>query len=382
MEIVSVKELADGSLHFSFRGIPNCKVNELSSFHGEHAGKLAISKRLPSRFRKQSPIPVLAARRKKKQEESQSIHDASTPSNTEGVVKPSSRPKSSFLKRSPIPKRKNVLPRLSKTEVVHLTNAVVNHPLNSSLFKEKPNERPSKVKKGHFSQNGEFKKEVKTLGQSPTRFVRKSPVPTRAAASRQDARHPPLLEPDLSPNTAPGSHAKPLGKHAAAQPPRPKSRFTRRSPITPVDKQAAQKITPTESLQKPSNEALKLDVSSQTDLPIIAKVNSSRDELACGLSGKLRGQFLGHEGFRSLEVRSQNNLASVAKENENTGDTMESGKSLDLETETENPVDFVASSDLRKYKLAELKSIAKSRGLKGYSKLKKEELLKLLSNKE
>jgi hypothetical protein len=51
-----------------------------------------------------------------------------------------------------------------------------------------------------------------------------------------------------------------------------------------------------------------------------------------------------------------------------------------IEAEITVQTESTHDSDLASYKLPELKSIAKARGLKGYSKLRKSELLELLQS--
>eukprot|EP00250_Pteridium_aquilinum_P006860 c16692_g1_i2 orf=80-1228(+) len=305
LEIVSVKELADGSLHFSFGPPPNVivssKVDELSSSNGEHfAGKLSTPRRLPSKFSKKLPIPVAAVRRRKRQGENstkQGLAEATPPSVKE-TLKFSSRPKSCFVKRSPIPVGTNVQSLLNETQSDKATaqdkSQLMPQRTKIVSLKAGPSKRP------------------------PSTFVRKSPVP-------QTVRHhiKPLLpsaNADALSDDAGDSAVGIQGKSTVAEASRPKSIFSRRSPIVKVHERPSQVTTRKSSHKIP---------------PSYKDSSNVDDDLVREASGK---------------------SPTISKN---------------------SPLDIV---DLDKCKLAELKNVAKVKGLKGYSKLKKGELLNLLKN--
>lgn len=313
LEIVSVKELADGFLHFSFGALPNAstpsKVDELSSSSGEHlAGKLAAPCRLPSQFLKKSPIPIAAVRRRKWQMENLSKERATeaTSASIKDSVKLLSRPKSCFIKRSPIPTRTSVQ-SLQKLISANQSGEVHNKGKGVSV--------PQRTKE-------EVLKQVETFKRLPSKFVRKSPVPS--SATRHHVRSLPLpAELDFTSDRATDSAVKLPGKPRAAQASRPKSYFLRKSPIIKVHQRTPQEVsTIDDSHKKPPS----YKVSNKVDVGLVKE---------------------------------------------------ESGSLMMAERQSEPPLH---TADLHKYKLAELKSFAKSKGVKGYSKLKKGELLDLLKN--
>lgn len=311
LEIVSVKELADGFLHFSFGALPNAstpsKVDELSSSFGEHlAGKLAAPRRLPSQFLKKSPIPIAAVGRRKRQMENLSKERATEAASAsiKDAVKVLSRPKSCFIKRSPIPRRTSVQ---SSQKLISANQSGELH------NKGKGVSVPQRTKE-------EVLKEVETLKRLPSKFVRKSPVPS-STTSRHHVRSLPLpADLDFPSDRATVSAVELPGKPRAAQASRPKSYFLRKSPIIKAHQHTPQEVSTIEdSHKKPPS----YKVSSKVDVGLVKEESGSLMMAEC----------------QSLHT-----------------------------------------ADLHKYKLAELKSFAKSKGVKGYSKLKKGELLDLLKN--
>ncbi|KAI5061627.1 hypothetical protein GOP47_0024132 [Adiantum capillus-veneris] len=294
LEIISVKELADGFLHFSF-GAPASasKANDLSSSCGEHLSqKWSVPGRLPSKFLKKSPIPSAADKRRRRQGESSSKTgtEEAIPPNIKEAVKFSSRPKSSFVKRSPVPKPHIGGDTLARERVSNGTAAVHDKSMMAHGTKVGPSIsrkslRPSSV------------------------FVRKSPIPP--SAGKLNDRHAMLsANSDRSPSKC--GYVVPLVQKRANTSPasRPKSNFVRRSPTGKVP------------------------------------------QFSPRASSMIEQSLLSHEESTATDtfVKSQN-------------------------TPEESPHVTV---DLEKCKLPELKNLAKIRGVKGYYKLKKAELLDIL----
>eukprot|EP00250_Pteridium_aquilinum_P006859 c16692_g1_i1 orf=80-1123(+) len=263
-------------------------------------GKLSTPRRLPSKFSKKLPIPVAAVRRRKRQGENstkQGLAEATPPSVKE-TLKFSSRPKSCFVKRSPIPVGTNVQSLLNETQSDKATaqdkSQLMPQRTKIVSLKAGPSKRP------------------------PSTFVRKSPVP-------QTVRHhiKPLLpsaNADALSDDAGDSAVGIQGKSTVAEASRPKSIFSRRSPIVKVHERPSQVTTRKSSHKIP---------------PSYKDSSNVDDDLVREASGK---------------------SPTISKN---------------------SPLDIV---DLDKCKLAELKNVAKVKGLKGYSKLKKGELLNLLKN--
>lgn len=304
LEIVSVKELADGFLHFSFGAPPNAsKVDGLASNCGEHfAGKLSVPRRLASKFSKKSPIPVAGMKRRKRQGESLSKGGPTEliPSSVKEPMKLSSRPKSSFVKRSPIPRGK--VENVMGTEIVSNGTAVHDKDILTSQ-----GTRAGSVK-------------AKSSMRPTSKFVRKSPIPTSAA--KHNAGHA-LTSAHSNPSPSAVSNASSMVQETSSvsASSRPKSNFSRRSPIIKAQ-HLPQKTSSTRRRSSP---------------PTPLSLNDS---------GKV----------------------------DNTPNEEANEKSL------QGSPHLIA--DLEKCKLPELKNLAKIKGVKGYYKLKKGELLDLLKNLE
>lgn len=246
-------------------------------------------------------------------------------------MKLSSRPKSSFVKRSPIPRSVQ-----SVQEVTRLrTSSILNHSENALPSKQqlssKGNKRsPSSGTVSHTKEREHVEKE-KIPGSLPSEVVA-----MESSKAMKQATVPPPLDHD----SAAFSSIRPLKKHAGAQRPKPKS---------------------------------KRSATRHGDTPAAESISSSQD---------LSEKSLMQKAPSSLDVNIRTQLSGVTKANESSDGRKHNSMSSDPQHQSESKLDFVAHSDLGKCTLLELKSIAKSRGLKGYSRLKKGELLDFLRRKE
>jgi len=226
----------------------------------------------------------------------------------------------------------------------------------------------------------------------PSSFRKLSPIP----ASRKKASEL-KTEKEASPSAAAAAAAedkKPQKKEkaknpskSAAQPQRPASSFFKRSPIpkdrvpTPISKN---KNHETESASTPA-------VDPATDSPFSPELKEILDrgkESEKSTKTASAGTPAKKKAAKVVVREETQTVVEVAVTSSGADSGKKKTSSVAAESEETSVVDVAAaengavSQDLGSYKLPELRSLAKARGLKGYSKLKKGELVDLLAGLE
>ena len=374
-------------MHFSF-GIPN-ETNGLA-----FTNKVVSPSRPPSQFVRKSPIPIMATRRRHKQEVI-SIKDGALSSIPGSMVL--LRPKSCFVKRSPITKptiiNRQILP-LDQKITNDEESGVVLGTLNGDITKRWPSRfikrSPIPLLHGRLTNLKEdiadslmevFENGDKPM-RWPSRFVKSSPIPpvreryhkveVKAADSTRllvnldkPSRWPSKFAkkspiPSLHGSTsnleekAVNSTIDVRRKTTAFQSSRPKSKFARTSPIVKMPHHNADAVSKMEILGDTNSVQSTRPTSVFIKKSPIVKVH--------------------HHAPPEVDVEDESlKKLSKGKTPDNAYANKVSGI---LKQSSDGRNDNIV--DLDKCKLPELKSLAKTRGLKGYSKLRKAELLALL----
>ena len=213
--------------------------------------------------------------------------------------------------------------------------------------------------------------ETKVSGSTPPKrlpssFRKHSPIP--------DSRKRATVSKDAAATAQPQGEEKTTQKaKSSSQParsPRPSSSFSKRSPI-PKDRGSVPAST-----SKKKSRASEDPPAAET--PAKAAFDFEKDS---PFSPELK-EILSH-GKETAGQQSKDNGKSKTETKTSSAAKKKSSKPASEETEVAETVENGAvSKDLGSFKLPELRSLAKARGLKGYSKLKKGELVDLLASSE
>lgn len=235
----------------------------------------------------------------------------------------------------------------------------------------------------------------KTLPQRhPSSFRKHSPIP----ASRKKASDLKITAKEAAPTAQPPAEDKPQktqktkisSSKFTAQPQRPPSSFSKRSPI-PKDRVTV----PASTSKKKSHETPVVEAPSKAEhgaaidspfSPELKEILNHGKETTAGQEGKETGKSTKTSSGAPARKKATKLLSEETVEVVQT-ESGGSAKKKTSKTESEETIVEVVengavSKDLGSYKLPELRSLAKARGLKGYSKLKKGELVDLLAGLE
>lgn len=211
--------------------------------------------------------------------------------------------------------------------------------------------------------------------RQPSSFRKHSPIPAyckKASASLE-----------ATPATQPQAEDKKMRKaKTPSKPARPPSSFSKRSPI-PRDRESVPASTSKEESHFPEVPSAAVAPTKATPAKAAPAKAVSYSEKDSPFSPELK-EILRH-GKEAAAQQSKDTARSrtVAKTTSAAPAKKKPSKPPSEETEVAQLVENGAvSEDLGSYKLPELRNLAKARGLKGYSKLKKSELVDLLASSD
>lgn len=211
--------------------------------------------------------------------------------------------------------------------------------------------------------------------RQPSSFRKHSPIP----ASRKKASVSKEAAATGQPQAEDKKTQKAKSPSKPARPQRPPSSFSKRSPI-PKDRVSVPASTSKKKSHSPEVPLAAETPTKQTPAkatPAKAAFDSKKDS---PFSPELK-EILSH-GKETAEQQSEKSETD-AKTSSPAPAKKKPSKPASGETEfAQTAENGAVSEDLGSYKLPELRSLAKARGLKGYSKLKKGELVDLLASSE
>eukprot|EP01018_Ginkgo_biloba_P015912 Gb_35766 [translate_table: standard] len=363
-DITTVKELADGSLMFSFgASLPSGKTrraNDLSSLNAEHitSSKIPYPRRMPSNFQRQSPIPVSAVRKterhirnlghentdaEKVQDNfgSEMMGETDKSNHSKKSYHLSQRSTSAFAKRSPVSspddgsasEMNKASNSSGENDIVALFRRIQSQ---SAISKENPG---NDQKNDTLSSQSKSKKSadsvLSVLRRYPERIKEefKDETSQKISSIGEDEKMPAKVSSRRGPRKTKSEKTTSKSDKSLSDTfvlSRPPSKFVRSSPI-PFSA-IKQQVRPVPGIQ-------------QSEITFSLNTPTKQNGDISGDSDRTSANVENGSVFRDSPFLSEGQL-----------------------------------DDLSHLKLSELKKTAKSYGLKGYSKLKKAELLELLRN--
>lgn len=215
--------------------------------------------------------------------------------------------------------------------------------------------------------------------RSTSQFQKRSPIPTSAGNKKGRPGHRVDKAAEVMPSVQEKLQETVGSTVKANLPPRFPSAFSKRSPIAP--KKQSSSVSSSEIVPEMSPAPVVNEHGASANAKSYGQEPSKESPLSQDLQEIVgRGpEFLVDDGNSDNGLKSETHTSRGGNERQ---------KNLKISVSVEHFEAHVSSGngsitqDLSSYKLAELRSLAKARGLKGYSKLKKGELLDLLNASE
>lgn len=386
-DITTIKELADGSLVFSFGASHSSgnrrRATDFSSSHVEHMAlsNSSFPRRMPSNFNRQSPIPISAVKkeggrirnRKKENNGAEKVQNNFDSENVTGETdnvnhskrdhRLSLRSSSTYARRSPM----SSLNDGSNPDMNKSSNSSVEDDIVALFRRIQAESTVSKENPGNDKKNSNISSKSKKSADSVLRVLRQYPDKPKEEIEEEPNQKLSFM----------GGYEKLATNIDSSRKQSKKSEE--------IEEESNQNISLLGGYEKM---ATKRDSSRrQSKKSASQRISKNIDESENFLSSRPASKFV-HRSPIPLssikkEVRpvpgiqqSDEQNGGTSRDSEGTSAPVLNGSLLrDSAGLLENQPD-----DLSQLNLTELKNTAKSYGLKGYSKLKKADLLELLRN--
>lgn len=386
-DITTIKELADGSLMFSFGASHSSgsrrRATDLSSSHAEHMALSNISfpKRMPSNFKRQSPIPISAVKkegrriRNRKQENTgvEKVQDnfdsESVTGETDNVnhskrgFRLSQRSSSTYARRSSMSSSNDgSSPDLNKSSNSSVEDDIV------ALFRRIQSESTvSKEIPGNDKKNSIISSKSMKSADSVLRVLRQYPdKPKEEIEEETNQKMSSMVGYEKMATKLDSSRKQPKKSKEIEEEPNQNI-----SSIRGYEKMATKKDSSRRQSKRSESQRITKNMEESKNFLLSRPASKFVHRSPIPLSA-IKKEVRPVPGIHQSDEQN----GGTSRDSEGTFATVLNGSLLrDSAGLSENQPD-----DLSQLNLLELKKTAKSYGLKGYSKLKKAELLEMLRN--
>lgn len=384
-DITTIKELADGSLMFSFGASHSSgnrrRATDLSSSHAEHMAlsNIPFPRRMPSNFKRQSPIPISAVKkegrriRNRKQENTgaEKVQDNFDSENVTGETdnvnhskigyRLSQRSPSTYARRSPMSSPDDG----SNPDMNKSSNSSVEDDIVALFRRIQAESTVSKENPGNNKKNSNISSKSMKSADSVLRVLRQYPDKPKEEIEEETNQKISLM----------GGYEKMATQIDSSRKQSKKSKEIEEEPnislMAGYEKMATKRDSSRRQSKKSESQRITKNMDNSEDFLLSRPTAKFVHKSPIPLSA-IKKEVRPVPGIQQSDEQNE----GTSRDSEGTSASVLNGSLLrDSAGLLEDQPD-----DLSQLNLSELKKTAKSYGLKGYSKLKKAELLELLRN--